>query len=392
MPQFMPDDNTNPWLRLLNLFNPMGGNDNPFVMNATPNAPSPVDFGVPAPNFSSLPQQPNDEEAFVNQRLASLYNPQNEMQDRLSELMGQIPERNDPSTMRKIFAAISGMGAEDPLGAAERFAYAPYYREMEDFQKQFEPISRAADLERQGNVNQRIFAEQSIQRELEARRATETERRNRELAESRNRQLDLQEQRNAVYAFKAANPNYRFERGQDGFLYAVNPQNPTETIKTNIEHNQVSPIELASLNSQYRMEQIRETGAQSRETVRERAAEQRETEAVRPRFTAAGTSQLEISRARVNRAQQAKIEHPEWSPFIGLGPSNTVIITPPGRRGPTAEMYNQIKAYMIGVEGNNVGPVKAGGNVDMIAPDGRELSVPPDKVEEMLRAGAKRKQ
>src|SRR5574338_457948 len=73
--------------------------------------------------------------------MADLYHPQTAMQDRMSQLLGEFPERETPGTLKKIFASLAGAaGGPD---AADRFMYGPYYERLKDWKEQFGPVAQA---------------------------------------------------------------------------------------------------------------------------------------------------------------------------------------------------------------------------------------------------------
>src|SRR3990167_2153890 len=183
-----------------------------------------VDFNVPAPDFTNRP-----EESQVSQWLGELYQPEMRMQNIFNELVGQFPERDEPSKWRKIAAAIYGMSREDPFKAAQGYAQAPFYSQLEDWEKRLEPVMKAADLERESNVNRRIMAEQTIQRRLQELRDAEA-RRKAEVSETQKQQdVDTRRMRARVYACRNKTPDYKIHIDESIDLCS-HPRDPSKII------------------------------------------------------------------------------------------------------------------------------------------------------------------
>jgi hypothetical protein len=122
--------------------------------------------------------------------LAQLYKPENKMSDLYQSALQQMPQREEPSKMRKIGAAIAGLGAgvhpsayshgaalgfESTPGAQqaaqEEFAYRPYNRKMADFKTKTDVLAKGANEEEKSNINKRALALGEASRITSARRA-----------------------------------------------------------------------------------------------------------------------------------------------------------------------------------------------------------------------------
>lgn len=91
-----------------------------------------------------------------------IYNPQYESRDRYNTLLGDYPEREEPSWARKIVAGSMGMSArnhnENPLTTMESVLNMPHIRDVADWKEQVDPNYKAADLENRSNINERTLA------------------------------------------------------------------------------------------------------------------------------------------------------------------------------------------------------------------------------------------
>lgn len=129
-----------------------------------------------------------DERAIEEMRLRELYKPQTQASERFNQLLGEFPEREEPGFMRKLAAAGAGVGNIEMrrpggIDESEKVLHAPYYRDLGEWKTKAEPFGRAADIERQGNIQERTLASNIIQNERENRRITEQSR----IADERNR-------------------------------------------------------------------------------------------------------------------------------------------------------------------------------------------------------------
>jgi len=366
----------------------------PFNPSSSPIAPSfPTDI-----NFEMGQQQENEED-WVARRIAELYQPQNRMQQIVEQMLQNVPQRTEPGRWRKIGAAIAGMGTENPYESAQTMAYGPYNMQMQDWGARLDPALKGAQLEMGANQNARIMAEQTLQRELQRRRDLVNEQKILKDQELRGRAETTREKRAAVYAFKASNPNWQFKTQADGSIVAINPQDPTRSINTGIQSNELSDADKLALQLDMRLQVAEKQGQIARQNIAATGAEARVTKATPSARAPAPESAIERMRARSDRAQQARIEHPEWAKFIGIGSNNEVVIMPPGRNGPTAAVYKQIEQYMSGTGGGisstglvsgaqQFGSITASGTTKMKTPDGRILDIPNNMVEEAKTRGA----
>src|SRR5215471_17053310 len=84
------------------------------------------------------------------------------MQDQLLALLNNAPVRQKPGAFRKIAGALEAIHSSDP-DRVERTLYEPYYRQMQDYNANFERAFKGAQLERQMSALdwQNYFREQA---------------------------------------------------------------------------------------------------------------------------------------------------------------------------------------------------------------------------------------
>lgn len=295
----------------------------------TPPVEGPINMGLPPPQ----------EEGMVEQ-LRRLYTPETEATERFNRLIESMPTRNKPGALRKIGASLVAAGKGGPeLGM--RAAYAPYYRDVEDWMMKMQPAYQAANLERQGNINERQLAYGMTGRGLEEKRLAEQERTHRANEEIRQKRAD-------IYEFKALNPNMRIVEPKGGNIYAIDPQTG-ETIDLGIPSGTLSEMDRYELIHKDRLEEIAARGEQSRRT-----------RATVPGGSMAGGPEISTQRkvGEYLRARELYNSRPDLRPFIKLEApgTNDFIITPPtysklwGSRGPTQEQYEEMSNYIYGEE------------------------------------------
>lgn len=394
-------------LRLMsNYGNPVGSN-NSSIMNFgdAPTEPQKfnLDFGVPTPDMNEVMRNEPTQES----RMAELYKPDMTMQDEFNRLVRAFPERNNPSTLRKIGAIIAGMGSRDGSGldVAERFAYAPYYRDLADWEGKIKPIQLAADNERQSNIVNRQYAYQTATDELNRRKQDEVERKNAILAEQADERNRIARLRAEVYQLAQTN-RFDFKTGQDGFIYAINRVNPTQVINTKVKSSELSDVERLSiqLDNALTLENTRQTNRL--QVLDERAEDADELRRNRendirtrpPRVsggTASGTGELERQRFLANRLRTIGIEHPEWNKWVTRNSDGTITIAQPGQSsggffgygataGPTQEEYNSIVEYLTGKKSN--GQSISGSNSNVNNNDRIRVMGPNGETGTMLRS------
>lgn len=410
----MPDFLQN--LRMRNLFgvdNPIG-NDLPSQGGISGNlSRNPMGMSGGVNPYSNLFTQPNappnqfqtTSEVGPNLDIASkmkeLYTPETENSDRLNALLSSYPQHEKASMLRKIGTAIIG-GLAGPK-AGNNFLNAPFNEKLEDWKNKVGPTERAANLERQTNVNERTMAYQTIASQL---------RQQAQDAKDKNDAVNakIRQQRADVYQMKSANPNMKFDFSGP-FVLVADPATGKIT-KTAIDTGNLTDADKLALGHQYRTEEIAQRGDITSDQITqrgdiesghiaERGAQARTTKAT-PSGSKTGKEELPTqTRVRqFNAARELANTRADLKKFIKIGSpgSNDFTITPPsegmfGHSGPTTEQYAEIQKAIYGMaepkmgrSSNTITPTT--GTRVTIYKDGKAVgTIPAEQVEQAKKQG-----
>ena len=320
--------------RLRNFFNPQEFDQQDVMWNDPfPNSPT-GQSPQQSPIYNPYPESSSPEDEEIKQLMNRMYQPKNEMTDRFNEMISNIPQREKPSKLRRLAAIFTGMTVDDP-DIADKVINAPYYRKIQDWKLKLDPTYQAANLERQGNINERQLAYQTAQSET-ARRRAETGEKAQEERERTNRANEATRQKRAeIYDFKTRNPNYVFKTREDGQLIGVNPQHPDQIVDTGLKTGDLSDTDKITLGVSGRLKEIEKRG--DVEAGLEGLKQEGRVKLEEKKSTLKGGTKGELpSQTRVrqfNKAREAYNLHPEWRKFIKIGSPGTsdFEITPPGK-------------------------------------------------------------
>jgi hypothetical protein len=103
------------------------------------------------------------------------YHPQTAASERFDKFIDEYPQRQEPGLGSKISAGLAGLGnirMNQPGGPleAEKVLNAPHVRDVADWKTRAEPMYQSANLERQGNIQERQLIGQGAQAENAAER------------------------------------------------------------------------------------------------------------------------------------------------------------------------------------------------------------------------------
>lgn len=344
------------------------------------NAPSRSSWDMPLipTNFGGPPQRDS-----ITELMNQLYQPQMGMQNAYNQHINAYPEREAPSALRRIGAALYAMGPqrENPLASADQFINYHHYQNLGDWNNKAKNLQMAADNERAQNINERTLAYQTAGRKIQEDTLAETNRKNLESERLREGTLKLQQ-------WKANNPGGKVVfNTSTGKIDLVDPFG--KVTPTSIDHGKMDEMSKLNLQADAAMERtvVGQQGAMDRtQAVIGGQADRQQTgawsvvEVDDPNVpgkkktvqmntitgairalpagisgvtkigtnTAGGDSNLAESRARYVRAQEAKMK-PEWAKYVTLGPNNTVTVTPPGwLSGPSADVHKAISDFILG--------------------------------------------
>lgn len=356
------------------------------------------------------------------------FTPEDKYSRMFGEMLGQMPQRENPNVWRKIAALIGGSLTGDMRGV-DQALHAPYYRKLEDWKTRMQPIQVAASDERARNREERMYTQSERSARIRERGIESQE----ERARAR---LDLDRQKLELAKLKQDNPNMVFREQRGGNIFAFNPQTG-EAKDTGIHSGSLSDIEKINLGLQrdITMEGVRQTNRsvlqedrqrQEREMVPLREASQsrliREREGVtnrqiqqreqnlrtRPQTSRSGTSSASNqARDLVNRATELINRNPDYKDYITID-GLTVTVKPEASgffgRGPDKATRDKIMQELYGSSQTTTPPnnqqvrntptttPQSTERVLMIHPDGRKGYLPANRVDEALRAGWKRAQ
>jgi len=301
-------------------------------------------------------------------RMRELYQPQTDASQRFDQMIGNYPQEQNPSWLRRIGAMVTDYTKGSKAG--QEYYHEPYNRKVEEWKNKIGPAQQSANLERYENTNSRTLAYQQMSMELREK-AQEAKEKNDQ------RRADAYQQRADIYALRANNPDLKIIIPKGGNVQAFNPRTG-ETHDTGIPSGSMSEIDKITMQGDQRMEQIGASGAQARqtETLRQdgrmeaidaRGTQARETRAT-PLGGASGKGMLptQIKVDQYNRARQLANSNPELAKFIkpGSGANEFQIVKPDPNawtesgKGPTPQQYSDIINAIYGpaTGGRNAGP------------------------------------
>jgi len=332
-------------LRLANIFSPTGQQTNQqFPVGS-----------IGGPSVSPMQQQGGNEPDLM-QMIQGLLSPRDEQFNNFQQMISSMPQRSqyEPNKLRKISAAIAGMGTGGPVGIAngqvvgyrsnipeglkvqQAINEEPYSRALTDWSNKIDPIAKATTLEQQRNVGDRQTAIGALQRKTA--RDTLDERVRKDMAAEEDKDLDraIREMRAEVYKYKAEHPNSVFKEDNEGNIIAIDPSNPKAIYVTDPSGNKIKSSKLPDadrINLQLKNEltKIGARGEESRETEGFRQANRKELESGRqinrlelkstpgPAKPASAMTPSAQNTARVNKAIDIVSQHPELKTYFVYG-------------------------------------------------------------------------
>lgn len=167
----------------------------------------------------------DDSDARLRQMIGTIqdtYHPDTYSRDRNNRLLDSFPERGQPTKMDRFTAAMLSVGQKDPADITEKVLQAPYYRARDEWKEKADPYYKAAQLEQQGNNQERQIIGNAVTGFSAAERTAQAQRK-------ANQQYELGVQRNELLKFKQDHPDWDIDlTGPTG--WATNPQNPNQRI------------------------------------------------------------------------------------------------------------------------------------------------------------------
>lgn len=223
-------------LRFQNLFGPQD-----------PNQIDPrVNLRTGAGTFSGQPMIPDQgpDISQVNIGPEPTFQPEHRAQDAMWKMMEQFPERNNPGMLRKIAAMGAGIGYGPEM--AQYAMYAPYMRQMEDFQPKFKAYSDMANQERMSNNTLRQISADAARNQTADRRLDIADREQQRKEREGQQNIAIRKKRAATYDFKARNPNLKIETDKEGRLIGINQATGESQFITGADGQPVMSHELSA--------------------------------------------------------------------------------------------------------------------------------------------------
>ena len=245
---------------------PTKSQSGPWFQPDKPTAPTP-----------GMPDQPTADDYDPTAELAKLYHPDTSAEDRFNKIFDAYPNRENyhPSAMRRIGGALISFGSGMTPGrgldfynpnvqgvkAGMDYMDEPFNEARADWKDKIQPAEYGANLERQANSNERLYANQVVTQQQRDRKLAQDAK----IAEAKQ---DNANARTEVYRFKAHHPGVKFDYHGPTVTYA-DPQTG-KVFDTGVKTGRLSDSDKIDLNQDNAIERIDETGDQARQTEQTR--------------------------------------------------------------------------------------------------------------------------
>lgn len=197
-------------------------------------------FQTPTPMMAQPMEEtaPEETEDTINTKYDDIlgrYKPETKARDEMLALLANTPQRNKPSQVTRITAALAGI---KPGVDPDRYMFAPYYREMGERKERLGILKELADAERSENVNQRMILGQEVaqKRASDIQAFREKQQKHRE---------DIDYEKLKMRQFEIQHPDWKKEVVEGGFIQYRNPTNMNEVFKTGVKDTQMGAIDRA---------------------------------------------------------------------------------------------------------------------------------------------------
>lgn len=354
---------------------PFDGSGNPYAQDA-----------LPQPDFNQM-------------RMQQLFNPEHMAQDRVNQLLNQIPQHENPSFMRRLSAAMVAGGGN--YGESQHILNEPYERKYSEWKDQFGPAVQSANLERYSNATERQAAQNQLQYDSQTKRIEETERHDKATEEDRANRTEIARSRANAYNWKQNHPNHVIKLDKDGYMIGIDPQSNQSSyiLDANgdpVKGDKLPQKELIDLNQKNAIARIDETGSQQRKTEETREKNRETLDAVKtgndilvktvPGIPRSGSSssnkpvsEFQIKQGRINRAVELQNERPDLAPFIHVENGEVHIDNPSvgffgNRKGPADNDYSMMQDRILGIKPSASHSTNSNGSINS---NGEPTSAPP---------------
>jgi len=206
--------------------------------------------------------QENDDSDVLS-TIDRIYTPQHDYSDLYRQELDRMPQRQEPGKLRRVFGAMAGLG-ENGLENQERVKYAPYLRQLGDWETKMKAIAPGMTDERYENTNERMLAHQAVSDLLRERDIAR-----RQKLDDAN--IEVRQQRAKAYAdnltFKQNHPKHDLKAIPGGNYVWFNPEDPSEDpIDTGIKSGTLSKLEEINLAQKNALQRIAAQGGEARKT------------------------------------------------------------------------------------------------------------------------------
>jgi hypothetical protein len=301
----------------------------------------------------------------IASRMNQLYQPKNTATQAFSDQLNNQPNRNDyqAGKGRKLLGFIAGLGAgAGPAGIDSgqaigfhgnpNFAYdmaskitnAPYNAAEGEYEQKLKPLAIAASQEEKNNTNNRIAANNALSREISQERANnqaEDIKRKDRLDQStmahRKANEELAQKRIDAKNFAQSHPNMKSFTGKDGFVYFIDPQNPSRTIKTDIQSDKLSDFDKLAIRHSNTLDEIgaRNTNANDLEDKRQgnRLQLKGTSPAPRPETDITDTTESKINADKTGKVTtHTRVIKPKVAGGVNQSDNTPLPLVPPDKR------------------------------------------------------------
>jgi hypothetical protein len=269
-------------------------------------------------------EDPNDPYGIL--KMLNKFPMQTSANDRFNAFLRQFPQEQDPSFMRKMTASMAGFkgGPE----ASNKILHDPYNRDLEKWKAQVEPLGKAADIERQGNITERQLFGNVATTTIAAKRQEAQNR----IAEEKNR---IQEEKNKAsekVAILRNNVNrmkaegWTFDTKGPEIIAMRTKDGRPETIMTGVKTGELGDLELENLRGEWGVKKAEATGMNAIDAIAARGEQARLTKETAPGRT--NTPKMNIDQ-RKEMEQEIYRTDPAAKKFFKVNSDGTVTLKPP---------------------------------------------------------------
>lgn len=390
----------------------IGDNYNPTSIPIRPTTSSVSPLPIPTGSVTET-LNGNDDDFNAEAMYNKLYQPEHQNIDRLNQMIDQMPVRNKPGMLRKIFGGIAqGLGG-GPEGRDE-ILYRPYYNQLADWQQRLKPVEASANIERQNNANERAGVTSMINSELGIRRINRQMEADKVRAAQGDRRLDQTDTRIGQSERRIDQADRRIDIAAEvakGGVFKVDDAGNASIVyrdgtEAPVDASYLSYAEKERMKAQSaeNIARIRATttAANQRDRVRTEVVDDpdnpgtkiaviinQDTGEVRKatitknsgeKATVTPTSKetaTETGKDVINKANQIKNSNPKWSGWIKID-GNKVTITTPGIFGggitrPTKAEYDQMYQAVFGTKAPEVKAPETKSATNSTAPSGKVM-------------------